>query len=373
MRKLTFIAGITIIIGVLFVNIVSWKVERGASLNPDELDFLDIDLALINHNAEMASEAKNYREAVKNYLIILHHKPSDISTLYSIAGCYSRLNKPTLAAKALGHAIDNGLKDLPSLISDSVWSPIKNHPDFKPILDFASNLKIERGESVWGECKIIIKGSVRKPDNYDSTKAYPLLIMLHGNGANGDSYLNLRDKMGASGYFVAAPQGPYPRSILGLNKPSYSWFYLTRNKSLWQKSDPFVVEYIINVINQIKSKNKISGVYLLGHSQGGALAYLTGINNPDIVNGIICFGASNPKEYLNSSQLMNASKKLPVFISHGWDDQAVPFNDAQESKQFFLKYNYNVTFKPFQGGHFLDNEALIEARKWIDNIELNKK
>jgi phospholipase/carboxylesterase len=316
---------------------------------------------------------KNYREAVKNYLVILHHKPNDVSTLYSIAGCYATLKKPELAAKALGYAIDNGLKDLDRLISDSVWNPIKNKPEFKPVLDFAKNLKKERGETIWGECKIITRGSVRQPDNYDSTKAYPLLIMLHGYGSNGDSFLNIRDKMGASGFFVTAPRGPYATSILGLNKPSYSWFYLTSDKSLWRKADPYVIDYIINIVRQVKSKHNVSGVYLLGHSQGGALTYLTGINSPELINGIICFGASNPKEYLTPTNLLKASKSLPVFISHGWDDQAVPFTDAQEAKQLFLKYNYKVTFKPYQGGHYLDNNTLIDARKWIENIELSNK
>ncbi len=338
----------------------------------DELSFLDVDLGALNQNAKFAFEGKNFREAKNIYLEILHHKSNDVSTLYNLATCYAKLNRPELAAKAINFALVAGLNDISGLLADSAWIPIRDHASFKPILEQAELLKKERGDSFYAECKILIRGQVRQPDNYDSTKSYPLLIVLHGNGANAESIISIRDRMKATNFFVAAPQGPYPRKILALNTPAFSWFLQTKNKKLWEKADPPVMEYILNIIDDIKSRFRISGVYILGHSQGGSLAYMTGVNNPVVINGIICFGASNPEEFLSTSTINNAASKLPIFIGHGWSDPSVKFNEAQETKNMFIKHGFNVTFKPFDGGHWLDTNTLIEAKKWIEELEIKR-
>jgi len=365
-HKRTFYYSILTVISVLTLLIL---LSAGKS-NNDELSFLDVNLNLIKTEAAIAYDKKDYREAARKYITILHHKPNDVAIFYDLASCYAHLNKPELAAKAIHYALDAGLNDIHLLYSDSVWNSIRNHKDFKSLLDEVSVIKKERGESFFAECKVLIRGRLRQPDNFDSTKTYPLLILLHGNGANAESYMSLRDRMGATNFFVAAPQGPYPRKLLESNKPSYSWFFLTRNKELWKEADPMVITYILNVVDEIKGKYKISGVYLLGHSQGGALAYMTGIKNPDKVNGIICYGAPNPKEFINKADLRLTSTKLPIFISHGWSDQAVLFDEAQETKNLLKDYGFNVTFKPFQGGHWLEINTLIEAKNWIEEIEM---
>lgn len=356
----------------LLLTLETTNIFAQTKSNSGELDFLEINLSQKSFEAKLEFERKKFKEASKKYLEILYHKPSDITTLYSLARCYAFLKKPELAAKALTHAIDAGLNDLSSLIYDSTWVTIKNNEKFKIVLELALRLQKERGESFYGECKIFIKGRLRQPDSYDSTKTYPLIIALHGSGGNAESYMSIRDRMGATDIFFAAPQGAYTRKLLELNSPSYSWFPLVNDRKLWEKADPLVIEYILSVIKDFKTRYRISGVYLLGHSQGGALAYLIGIQRPDVINGIICYGAQNPKEFISALEIKKASSMLPIFISHGWSDASADFNNALETKNMFIQFGYNVTFKPFDGGHWLDTQTLIEAKNWIDSIELKR-
>ena len=357
-------------IALLFVLFIKSNLYAQSKSVSSELDFLDINLSQINFEAKQAFEKKKYKEASKKFLEILHYKPNDVPTLYNLATCYAHLKKPELAAKALLHAlIDGGLNDISTLIADSTWNSIRNHDIFIPALDVANAIQRERGETFFASCNVFIKGRLRKPDNYDSTKAYPLLILLHGYGSNAESLMSIRDRMGATNFFVAAPQGPYPIKLLELNSPAYSWFYITQNKELWKRFDSAVISYILNVIDVIKEHHKISGIYILGHSQGGALAYMTGIKIPNMINGIICFGARNPIEVLNAAEIYNAKPKIPVFIGHGLSDPQVNIGEAIEAKNIFTKFGYNVTLETFSGGHWLDTSTLIEARRWIEGIE----
>lgn len=370
--KKVILALLLVFIGITTIILISaWQSTstNNFSASSNELDFLDTDLNQVNFMASIDFEKKNYREAAKKYLIILHHNPSDISTLYNIAKCYANIKKPDLAAKALNHAIEAGMQNIDLLDKDSTWNLIRQSQPFKALLDKATNIKTQRGESFLTECKVFVKGLIRKPDNYDSTKAYPLIIILHGNGGNPESYMPYRDLMGATDFFFATAQGPYPRKLVQINRPSYSWFYQTSDKKLWEKLDQPIIDYVINVANEIKSQYKISNIYLLGHSQGGALAYMTGISKPDDIKGIICFGARNPKEYISNTDFRNASSKLPVFIGHGWYDNSIDFSMAQETKQMLTNYGFKVTLKFFKGGHELNQETLIEAKNWINEIE----
>ncbi|NVO08901.1 MAG: alpha/beta fold hydrolase [Bacteroidales bacterium] len=375
-RKLYLFFTCTVLIGYSFIYLLitaaKTDFEPPHPSSTEELDFLDVDLLTLNQDAKFAFEKKSYKEAAKKYIEILHHKPSDIETLYNLASCYALLKKPELAARALNYALDAGLNDISGLLSDSVWVNVKDNPIFKSTFDKAKTYKEERGEPFYAECKVLIRGCLKRPDNYDSTKAYPLLILLHGYGSYAESYMSVRNRMSATNFFVAAPQGPYPQKLLEINSPSYSWFCPTKNKDLWNRADPMAIDYILNVIDEIKSHYKISGVYLLGHSQGGGLAYMTGINVPDKISGIICIGAGNPKDLLTPIALDKASKILPVFIGHGWNDPRVSFDQAQQAKYLLKDYQFNVTFKPFKGEHWLDNGNLIEAKRWIDEIEAKR-
>ncbi|RPH33364.1 MAG: alpha/beta fold hydrolase [Bacteroidales bacterium] len=371
MKYTTYILSLLIVLGII-INASYDAIGQDVTVSK-ELLFLSKNISQTNFEAKIEFEKKKYKEAAKKYLEILHHKPNDITTLYNLARCYAYLRKPIQAAEALQFALDAGLNDIQTLLSDSTWIPHKNNEKIRQVLNNAQKIQKERGESFFVECKVAIKCRVRQPNNYDSTKAYPLIVILHGNGGNAESYMAVRDIMDASNFFFAAPQGPYQRKLLELNSPAYSWFLLTNDKKLWEKADPFAIEYIISVIDDIKTQYKISEVYLIGHSQGGALAYMTGIKTSNLINGIICFGARNPIEMLSAAEIYNAELKIPIFIGHGTIDPQVNINEAKEAQRILTKYGYNVTLKSFNGGHWLDTSTLIEAKKWIEGIKSKSK
>lgn len=363
------ISKIIVLLTVISILLDAWNNAFGQNKTiSKEFDFLIKNAVQLNFEANIEFEKKNYKEASKKYLEILHQKSNDISTLYNLSRCYAYMKKPIQAAELLQIALDAGLNDISSLLSDSAWVSIKNNDQIKQVMDNARRLKVQRGESFFVECKVINKCLLRQPDNYDSTNVYPLIVILHGNGGNAESYMNVRDIMGASTFFFAAPQGPYSRKTLQGIDPSYSWFYPSNDKNLWEKNDPDIIAYINDVIADIKSRYKVSGVYLLGHSQGGALAYMTGIKTPPQIDGIMCFGAGNPINVLSAAEIYNAKPKISIFIGHGLSDPQVNINDAIEAKRILTKYGYDVTVKTFSGGHWLDASTLIEAKKWIDNL-----
>ena len=60
------------------------------------------------------------------------------------------------------------------------------------------------------------------PDDYQEDVAYPLVIMLHGFGANMEDLAGLAPAIETEGYVYACPNAPIPFD-LGLGQVGYGW------------------------------------------------------------------------------------------------------------------------------------------------------
>ena len=60
------------------------------------------------------------------------------------------------------------------------------------------------------------------PDDYDTDVSYPLVIMLHGFGANMHDLAGLAPAINPSGYVYACPNAPIPFN-LGLGHAGFGW------------------------------------------------------------------------------------------------------------------------------------------------------
>ena len=60
------------------------------------------------------------------------------------------------------------------------------------------------------------------PDDYDSEASYPLIIMLHGFGANMHDLAGLAPAINSSGYVYVCPNAPIPFN-LGLGHAGFGW------------------------------------------------------------------------------------------------------------------------------------------------------
>src|SRR5262245_4059676 len=62
-----------------------------------------------------------------------------------------------------------------------------------------------------------------KPKGIEDTTGYPLVVMLHGFGANMYDLANLAGPIDQEGYVYAFPNAPYVADF-GMGQIGYSWF-----------------------------------------------------------------------------------------------------------------------------------------------------
>ncbi|OYD13956.1 hypothetical protein CH330_09750 [candidate division WOR-3 bacterium JGI_Cruoil_03_51_56] len=349
-------------------TVVNWT--QPESLNPLQEnigDFLDVDLEPYAKKAYDAYQAGNYQEAARYYLVGLRYDITDANSIYNLACCYGLLGKDSLAAKYLKRAEKAGFDNIEHLKKDPDFEKVRGKPVFDAAVD-SIDLRIQKKKEGLGEFIVIdapalFKCRVHLPEDYDSTKAFPLVIGLHGLGSSADRFITLWKRFGQSEFIYAAPQAPYPFSVG--KEIGYSWYTRIPGDSAKTALSKMMSEnYIIDIVREMSRRYKTNGVYLLGFSQGCGFTYTTGIKHHELFKGLICFGGWLDTDWL-SEEAIEAAKGLRIFIAHGKQDNVVEYDNGAKARNLLKKHGYDVTFRDFKGGHTVNEEVLKQAVKWM--------
>lgn len=346
---------------------VAWAQPAVNELDPGAGDFLDFPLDSTSRAANAAYQAARYNEAARLYLTALQHNITNSSDIYNLACCYGLLKQDSLAALYLKRAFRAGFDDVGHVKRDPDFDSVRSRPVFAAAVDslaaLADSTNARAGVQVDVEATCIVPGYVRLPDNYDSTRTYPLVIGLHGYGATPKSFSKLYERAGNPELVFVCLQGPYP--FAAGRDLGYSW-------TTWSKSDStvherslwFSTDYVAEAAEQLAVRYRTTGTWLLGFSQGCGMAYATGIKHHTLFEGIIGFGGGldttsfGPADYA-------AAKGLKVFASHGKEDRVVEFKYGTQARDFLKRKGFGVTFTEFKGGHTVPEEPLKQAVKWM--------
>jgi polyhydroxybutyrate depolymerase len=179
-------------------------------------------------------------------------------------------------------------------------------------INFATAQSIDAGR---GELPLTV------PSNYDASTPAPLIVLLHGYGKNAgaaqDAYMKFSKLANDYGFLFVAPNGQ--KETQG-NK---AWFWNASDACCnFQSSQVSDVDYLIAVIDNIKSQYSVdtNRVYLIGHSNGGFMAYRTAYEKSGTIAAIASLTGAG-------ATLAGPAPLNPVHILHihGTDDNAISY------------------------------------------------
>jgi poly(3-hydroxybutyrate) depolymerase len=156
------------------------------------------------------------------------------------------------------------------------------------------------------------------PTTYNGSKAYPLIIALHGLGGTEDAFFDSYDKKlpplaESHGYIVAG--------VLGYRVDgSYGWGLGTPPADpSTRRTQDFSEQDVMQVLQRMRKQYKIdeSRIYLMGHSMGGIGTWKIAPKYPDIWAAIAPFSGSGAPDTLERIA------SVPEFIVHGDADPTV--------------------------------------------------
>ncbi len=339
-------------------------------LDPAAGDFLFQDQRELVRQAQSFYNEGDYRRAAAQYLYALQFNPGDNISIYNLACCYGLMNQPELATKYLRLALTSGFQNTELAKNDADFNNVRSNPEFKAVLDSIPRLTSldseTQGRTLFFDACAIFQCRLHLPNNYDRTKTYPLVVGLHGYSDDANRFVENYSKFDDPGFIFAAPFAPY-HFQLG-NRIAYSW-------NLWIPGDiefpgrdfNITEEYIINLINSLKKYYNIGDIYLMGHSQGGATTYITGIKHHEIFKGIIPIaGPFNPVWIGDES--ISEGNGLRVMIVHGKNDRSIFYREGVAARKILTEHEYNVDFIDYDGGHeYPPRDVFRKIQNWIES------
>ena len=180
------------------------------------------------------------------------------------------------------------------------------------------------------------------------------IICLHGFGSNPDDMASLSKRIGKYRYII-------PRAPLN-NVVGYSWFSLVReNAEARERAASCISEFVL----EMQKKYKFKKCFLLGFSQGAALAFNVGVENPELFKGIIgIVGWLFSPEKLKIS----GAAQVPILAINGSRDLVLPATWCKGKciEKTLLQKQLSCELKMFPMGHEVSDECALYIRKWIE-------
>ncbi len=270
-----------------------------------------------------AAGDKDYEKALKlakeaNKLALrTNAKPMHALTTYNLACMSSLLKKTDDAFEYLDKAIalgGFGRDFVQQVEGDSDLDNIRDDPRYAKML--------EKADKATGDGQPRSRWKVTLPEDYDASEKIPLIVVLHGGGADMNEpierWMSAADEVGA---ILLTPQGGEKKG---------------EGRFEWGRDLDDIESRVMDAIEAAMDKHKIDDrkIVLAGFSQGGWAAWGVAMRNPEMFCGIIpvCGRfAAESESMLEGEELDN----FHVYIMAGdEDDDAILKSNRAAAKQF---------------------------------------
>jgi phospholipase/carboxylesterase len=203
------------------------------------------------------------------------------------------------------------------------------------------------------------------PDDYDPGLSYPLVVMLHGFGANMKDLASLAPSIG-EGYVYVCPNAPIPFDI-GMGMTGYSW-HPPRGEATsedFQQAESLLAGFFDEAFEQLKATP--GQIALLGFSQGGGMTYRCGLGQPETFAGLVALSASLPDPEVLRPRLPS-QRNQSIFIAHGRSDSMVAMDTARATKTFLEAEGYQPDYYEYDMGHEIPPMVLNDMIPWLAEV-----
>jgi predicted esterase len=196
----------------------------------------------------------------------------------------------------------------------------------------------------------------------------PLLIALHGYGANKRQMMREAQQMAPEGFAIASLQGFHqhikePREAGGPLRFGFGW--LTNFRS--EESVAVHHQALLDLIRVLTDERIADSrkVYLLGFSQSCALNYRFAFTHGEVLRGVIGICGGIPGDWDQNPTYKTS--QLDVFHLAGKQDEFYPPERVRDYEKQLATRARNVTFKSYDATHEIVPAMREDVRQWLLN------
>lgn len=196
----------------------------------------------------------------------------------------------------------------------------------------------------------------------------PLLIALHGYGANKRQMMREARQMAPSSFAIAALQGFHqhmkePKEPGGPLRFGFGWltnFHPEESVAIHHKAVSDLIDTLVR--EKIADPQKL---FLLGFSQSCALNYRFAFTRADLLRGVIGICGGMPGDW-QTNESYKPTDAAVFHLAGNQDEFYTPLRVADYSEQLRLRAN-DVTLQSYEGGHDFVPAMRPDVRAWLES------
>lgn len=199
------------------------------------------------------------------------------------------------------------------------------------------------------------------------------VIWMHGLGADGYDFVDLVPQLNLPDNIkFIFPHAPVRPITLNAGMKMRAWFdvyELTADA----KQDEAGILATQQLIDELIEQEIAAGVasdkiLLAGFSQGAAMALHCGLRYPKKLAGILALSCFLLLADQTADELNVDNKNIPILMMHGINDDIVPIQWGERSRDFLQELGFEVEWYEYPMPHAVCMEEVKQISTWLQNV-----
>ena len=197
------------------------------------------------------------------------------------------------------------------------------------------------------------------------------VIWMHGLGADGHDFEPIVPELGLPGALQVRfifPNAPVRPVTLNMGMAMRAWYDIIeigggREDGEGLRASQAAIEQLIAA--EVARGIPASRIVLAGFSQGGAIAFQTGLRHPQRLAGIMALSTYLPLAGTVEDERSAANRDLPVFMAHGSVDPVISISRAQQSRKMLEALGYPLEWHEYPMPHSVCPQEITDISDWL--------
>jgi phospholipase/carboxylesterase len=199
------------------------------------------------------------------------------------------------------------------------------------------------------------------------------IIWLHGLGADGFDFAPIVPELVRKNWpairFVF-PHAPVRAVTVNNGFRMRAWYDIKSFDFNQRADETGVRESMMQVEALIARENErgvvSSNIFLIGFSQGGAIALSAGLRRESGLAGIVALSTYLPMADATATEATDAGKNTPVFFAHGSADPVIPADIGKASYFTLSKMGVKTRWQEYPMQHAVCAEEIADMADWLE-------
>lgn len=198
------------------------------------------------------------------------------------------------------------------------------------------------------------------------------VIWLHGLGADGHDFAPIVPELHIPNTRFIFPHAPHQPITMNNGYEMRAWYDLY-GLTLQTKQDEAGMRAMQQEIESLIEAEQAQGIpteriVLAGFSQGGAMAFFSGLRYPKKLAGILALSTYVSLKEKLADEAHQANKDTPIFMAHGSFDSIITLDTCLVSRRLLEDLDYKVEWHEYPMPHSVCPEEIEDIARFLKQV-----